>query len=68
MCVRIEDTVRVLRGEFQGTVGVVEDVGTKFIGIRAVGADGWPFGRAITVDRHDLLVVDRNDDVEEALL
>lgn len=68
MRARIGDTVRVLRGEHDGTVGVVEDIGTSVLTLRVAASDDWPFSRLITVDRHDLLVVDRNDDIEEALL
>ncbi len=68
MRVNVADRVQVVRGRFDGATGIVEEVGAKLIAVRCAGTGGWPFGQLISVDRHDLVVVDRNEGVEEALL
>ena len=67
MRARVGDQVRVIRGALEGREGTVDEVRGEAIVVRLARAD-WPFPTLTDFDRHDLVVIDRNEDVEEALL
>lgn len=59
--------MRVIRGALDGREGTVDEVRGETIVVR-LWLSGWPFATLVDFDRHDLVVIDRNKDVEEALL
>lgn len=66
---KIGDRVRIVRGQHTGLEGVVEDVGSRVIGVRLSPDPGWPFTGLVGYGRADLVVISSDlNDVGEALL